>query len=354
MIDVDLSERIRLQSTRFNLFYEGVDGAYLINCAVPQYLKWVKQSEYLLFGQYSAVEGYTRFWASLASKRGNKKYGQRLDEKFKELQGLPDTKFFNYKDRGSRHKTRGLYGTLTYAHKGLTVGEAWQQVGIDYNRFITAFRKKYGKTSVLRVWESQQNGYPHIHFLAICENQEFNTFHYNNKWRVDEKDTIANMWKGGFSDIEALSSTKGGMTYISKYLGKLHTIGSQVPDEEYTTNEDSLSNLVSKASVLTLSMMWLFRKRAFSLSGSLVESIRELHNSNLISEDRALELVQLVLDGDPVPDYPSRVLLLGFWAGRLMKGSIHPRWSVDLSASEVRKLKNSGSWIENRYLEANR
>ena len=353
IIEEDLSERVRLQSTRYRLFYGDLDNSFLVNSVVPAYLKWIRQSEYLIFGEYNKITGYTRFWGSLASKRGNSKYAQRLSRRFDPLQSLPDTKFFNYKDRGSHHKTRGIFITLTYNPENLTIGEAWRQVGDDYNRFITAFRKKYGKTSVLRVWESQQNGYPHIHMLAISQNHEFEAFHYEGVWRVNDKREIEALWNYGFSDVEALSSTKGGMTYIAKYLGKLHTIGSQVNEEEIPQGNDTcLSGLVSRASVLTLSMMWLFRKRAFSISGELSDLIRDLHNSN--SDTRAgqdLELLQLDLEGGAGFEYIMKVVLLGFWGGRLLKGGNYPRWSVDLSASQIRKLKRSSSWSDNRHLE---
>jgi len=348
----DNSDKIRLQSTRFQLFYNNIDNESLLKFAESQYLKWVRQAEYLIFGEYNKVIGYTKYWGSLASKRGNSKYAQRVRKRFQPLQDLPDIKFFNHKDRGSHHKTRGLFITNTYDRRGLTIGEAMIKVGEDHNRFISAFKKKYGKISVLRVWEVQDGGYIHIHILAITENKEFEAFHYNGKWRIHEKDDIADLWSHGFSDVEALSSTKGGMTYIAKYLGKLHTIGAQVNEEELPEIEEaSLSNLVSRASVRTLSMMWLFRKRAFSISGSLGDLIRDLHNSNLEPEKVPFDLLQLDLEGGAGSEYIKKVVLLGFWSGKMLKGSLYPKWYTQLSASQIRKLKRSSSWSDNRHLK---
>lgn len=338
--------KIRLSRVRARLWETHIDGATLVNYASSTYLDWVNETEYLVLGNYDPLEGYTEFVGVKASKRGNDVYAKRVRDRWAPLMELPDVHFFDYKNRSKNHLTRALFVTLTYDPKGKTIGEAWEEVGEDYNRFITRARKVYGGIQVARVWESMKNGYPHIHAIMLFETKEFTAFHHGDAWRVQGKHDIAEMWSHGFSDVEALSSTKGGFTYIAKYLGKLHELGhvsnpSAPMDVEYGENGSNLGKLISRASVLTLALMWVHRKRAFSISGELSESIRDLHNSN--SEREYYALLQLGLDGGAPPERVTRWVLCGFFAGELMKGG-KVRWSVRLSPGEYRKIRSSDSY----------
>lgn len=350
--------KTRLGPVRANMENTGIDGATLINYVQAEYLSWVKNTEYLIMGKWHPFRGYLRFVAVKASKRGNDVYARRLRERFLELMGLPDTRFFDWKDRETDHKTRATFTTLTYDPKKLTLGEAWSRVAEDYNRYITALRRKYGRIMAVRVWEAQKNGYPHVHAIMFFQDSEFTTFYYSGlgphaqhsgAWRVHEKDELASPWAHGFVDVEALSSTRGGLAYVSKYLGKLHGLGSSVDVDAAPPGETSLSGLVNQASLLTLSLMWAFRKRAFSMSRGLCDLIRALHNSNASME--VFELVQVGLDGVAPAEAVTRWVLLGFWAGDLIKEG-RRRWSVGLSLSELRALKGCLSWSENPYLVA--
>jgi hypothetical protein len=83
---------------------------------------------------------------------------------------------------------------------------------------------------------------------------------------VHEKDSIAGGWHSNV-DVKAMSSLKGGFSYIKKYLLK----------------NNNVDEADSKA-LLTLALCWAFRKRAFSVSGqfrkALTDLIRIMHNSN--------------------------------------------------------------------------
>lgn len=73
--------------------------------------------------------------------------------------------------------------------------------------------------------------------------------------------------------------------------------------------------------------------------------IRDLHNSNSgASDPEYWELVQVDLMGRASAQALERWVLLGIWAGELFKGGDRPRWSVQLSRSEYRRLKASASW----------
>jgi len=339
-------DKIRLGSVQGVLSTSDIDGATLVNYVKDQYLRWVDQSEYLVLGEYDPLRGYTDYVAVKASKRGNDVYAKRIKDRLDPLMDLPDIQFFNYKDRGNRHKTRAVFVTLTYDPKGLTLGEGWDQVGSDYNRWISALRGRYGSASIIRVWEAHKNGYPHIHAVVLLHDHEFTAFHHNGSWRINEKRDLEGLWDHGFTDVEALSSTRGGLHYVVKYLGKLHRLGSNHKDPDLV--KGGLSGLVSRASLLTLSLMWCFRKRAYSVSGDWIDLIRSLHNSN--SDPAFWGLVQLDLSGGAPAEGVKRWVLLGFWSGDLIKGGSYPRWAVGLDLVEFLALKKSASWSDNRYL----
>jgi len=347
------ADKVRLEPVRTRLYQSGLDGATMINYLVSMYLRWVRQNEYLIMGQYDTVKGYLEWVAVKASKRGNDVYAKRIKDRVDPLLELPDITFFNWKDRSKHHKTRAWFASLTYDPAGLTVGEAWERVGEDYNRWISALRARYGEASIFRVWEAQKSGYPHIHAVVLFKDQEFEAFHHGDAWRVQEKRDVEGLWAHGFTDIEALASTVGGLRYVIKYLGKLHRLGVQGEASAGEASDPGLSGLVSRASVLTLSLMWAFRKRAYSVSGDWIDLIHDWHNSNSDPEiGQLLEVLQLDLEGGAPAEALRRWVLLGFWAGELIKGGSRPRWSVELSGSEYRQLKSSDSWSDNRNMGA--
>ncbi|MBA7694599.1 hypothetical protein ES703_103212 [subsurface metagenome] len=106
--------KTRLGPVRANMENTGIDGATLINYLSSTFLGWVNQPEYLVMGKYDPFQGYTRFVAVKASKRGNDVYSKRIKDRLSPLMELPDIRFFNWKDRSKRHKTRALFATLTY------------------------------------------------------------------------------------------------------------------------------------------------------------------------------------------------------------------------------------------------
>jgi len=349
IINEGSSNKVRLGPVRNSLFNWGVDGATLVNYASMKYVEWVHQTEYLVFGRYNPFKGYKEFKAVKASKRGNDVYAKRVHDRFSKVMDLPNIRFFNYKDRSRSHKTRAFFITLEYNANNLTIGEAWNNVGVDYNRFLANIRNNYGEISVVRVWESHKSGYPHIHAIILFKEAEFTAFHYNGIWRIREKRDIEAYWPHGFSDIEALSSTLGGLHYVSKYLKKLH--GAGVIDGHQEPNpyadEAGLSGLPSRASLLTLSLMWIFRKRAFSISGNWADVIEGMHFSKLgadyLSQDM---LVQVDLEGVAPPEPVLKWVLLGFFSGRLKMGS-KLVWSADLSLSQLRDIQGSPCYTEN-------
>jgi hypothetical protein len=133
-------------------------------------------------------------------------------------------------------------------------------------------RRHFGKVSCCRVFESFENGYPHIHCILLFQEYTFSVFRdAKSQFRVHEKDAIAKGWHSNV-DVKAMSSLAGGFSYLKKYLLK----------------SINLENADSKG-LKTLALCWLYLKRAFSVSGSfrksLTDLITQLHNSNKSTAD---------------------------------------------------------------------
>ena len=119
----------------------------------------------------------------------------------------------------------------------------------------------------------------------------------------------------------ALSDLGAGVGYVVKYLTKVH---KTVVEEKY-----------DRKSVLTLAMMWIFKKRAFSVSRGF---------EDLVVEDEEEEVNrykgQVDLEGKPI----FRWILVGFWAGDL------GIWSKDLNYLEFWEIYGSESFTKNMHI----
>jgi hypothetical protein len=252
-------------------------------------------------------------YAILGSKRGNKVYNYRIRRRLEPIRKYPNIEFFNYKDRSHRHKTKAIFIDYTY-QRAISLSESWEKIGIDLNRQLSRLYSKYGKFSLFRTFEAQKDGYAHIHAILIFENYEFETFFYNGNWRIQERDEL--VWSEGFSDILALSNTRGGLRYVSKYMAKSYT-DTPSPKEE-----------------LTQALMWAFHKRSYSVSGDFLDLIRTLSNSN------TKELTQLDLSLNPVPNR-IKWRLIGFY-----RGFLGDDWFKEITLDEIQEMRNSSSFFE--------
>lgn len=145
-----------------------------------------------------------------ASKRGNDVYSAKLRKRLNHLYNLPQREFFNFKDRSRRHKTRSVFVTLTY-RRDLRLDEAWEDVGSDFNRWASAMRKAFGKIGLIRCWEAQEDGFPHIHCILLFHETEFETFFHNGVWRISSKRELEKYWDWGFSEMWAMYSLGAGV-----------------------------------------------------------------------------------------------------------------------------------------------
>ncbi len=228
-------------------------------------------------------------FAIKCSKRGNDVYRHRVYRRFKGLESLAEkTVFFNRKNRNQNKKTRALFVTLTYDTKLCSFGDAWRNIGVEFNRFRSYVCKKFGKVSCFRVFEAFKNGYPHIHCILFFEKKQFKVFRDKmGQFRIKEKGLIEAGWHS-HTDVQGMGSLGWGFAYLKKYL--LKSIDSE--------NKDSKT-------LKTLALGWLFNKRAFSVSGKfrqmLTDLIKTKHNSNHKTQ-------QITLKGEIVREYIYYVL----------------------------------------------
>ena len=234
---------------------------YSIQEVESHYLEWVRDTRYMILTRYK--DNKNEVFAVKCAKRGNDVYRSRVRRRFEGLSSMADELiFFNSKDRGLK-KTRALWVTLTYDSKRCSFKEAWNNIGKEFNRFMSYIRKKVGKVSSCRVFESFENGYPHIHAILLFDATWFKVFRdRKGQFRVHSKYILAEGWHSNV-DVKAMSSLVGGFHYLKKYLLK----GIDVAKAD------------SKG-LKTLALCWAFMKRAFSVSGlfrrMLSEMIREL------------------------------------------------------------------------------
>jgi hypothetical protein len=244
----------------------------------------------MILSRWNKKEWKNDVYAVKCAKRGNDVYRSRVESRFKGLvRKAADFEFFDPRARGAK-ATRALWTTLTYDTKLCTFKEAWEKIGEQFNGFMAHVRRHFGKVSCCRVFESFENGYPHIHCILLFQEYSFSVFKdTKSQFRIREKDFIAQGWHSN-ADVKAMSSLAGGFSYLKKYL--LKGIDFEKADSK---------------GLKTLALCWIYRKRAFSVSGSfrkaLNDLIVDLHNSNK-------KMVQVTLAGKIIEE--EGFVLLGF------------------------------------------
>lgn len=213
--------------------------------------------------------------------------------------------------RASRTQTRLIYATLTFDHQFFeSPADAWAQVGAQWNRFISALRKRCGTTTVVvsktgrlrskrkdckihyvRSWEAHRDGWPHVHAVLAFEDWDWGIFEdANGVKRVKHVEIIKDAWKAGFADVRALTleTLKSGLDNVLWYVAKSRS------DMDY--------RLVTQWPVKRLrtqSILWYLGKRAWAISRALLSQSDTVPGHDLIS---ASSLTQTTLTGETVPE----------------------------------------------------
>jgi hypothetical protein len=254
------------------------------------YVYWRDLSEFLVLRSLQvnprSLASVWNYVGVKSSKRGNDVYRSRVKRRLDWLSSMPDVRFFDDSDFSTSKKvySSALWLTLTYDTKRCSRSEAMQRIGQEWNRFLSALRSKYGQVSVLRSWETSGQGYPHVHACLLFKEARFSVFQHlaekdqkelQLQYRIQEKDQIASLWHSHV-DVQAISSTRKLFNYMRKYQTK------------------TLMASDSPKGVRTMSILWLNRKRSFSVSGDfrarLHDWIRLMHNSKM-------EICQARVDG---------------------------------------------------------
>jgi len=310
----DFVPKHRLEYYRALLSFDNPD----LDKIIDIFIYWSKFVEYLIFRKENIYTYEKEYKAVKAAKRGNDVYSWKMKKRLRHLYNLPRIEFFNFKDRSRVQKTRAIFITLTY-RRVLHIDEAWEQVGLDYNRWITRMRKVFGKIDVIRCWESQKAGFPHIHCVLLFHDAEFDTFFYNGIWRISRKREFEEYWAWGFTDMWGIYSLDAGVGYVLKYLTKV--------------NNALLAEKIDRKMVLSLALMWIFRKRAFSVSKEF--------GVYLVEEKDDSPRGQVDLEGNSIYKW----YLVGFWAD--IEGK-YGSWSVELSYREFWEIHSSKEFTFNK------
>jgi len=266
----------------------------------------------MILSKWNRKEWKNEVFAVKCAKSGNDVYRSRVERRFRGLSHKAEAlEFFNPEARGAI-ATRALWVTLTYDTKLCSYQDAWDNIAVEFNVFMAYVRSHYGKVSCCRVFESFDNGYPHIHCILLFQDYFFSVFRdAKGKFRVHEKDVIAQGWHS-LIDIKGMSSLAGGFSYLKKYL--LKSIDLEKADSK---------------GLKTLALCWVYRKRAFSVSGSfrkaLTDLITDLHNSNK-------NTVQTMLSGEIIPE--EEYFLLGFVPAAVLNPNSNS-WFIILNAEQI-------------------
>lgn len=239
---------------------------------VKAYLFWVACPTYIILNN----EDGTKIKGFLAPKRGNTIHTMILKRRVQKWinvmmkNGLKEKLVRPKKGHRKQFETNCMLLTLTINQKKVNndLRYSWENIEKDYNRFMTSMRHHVGNCSIIKVIESQESGFPHIHLLIVSE-KPLDCFQHVSKklktlgkksWRLPfKKNVVDKLWTLGFTDCVALGTKKDSIEFTTNYLIK--TITSYVLKD--LTKASMKKN---KQAILTLALGWFFHKKSISVS----------------------------------------------------------------------------------------
>ncbi len=303
----------------------GFSSEYVVN----EYLSWVSVAFYVFLQRYNNIQQEYEYAVFRSRKHGDEKYAKYVKRRFYVLGQIASSQeFFKLKDRGAV-SSPVLFTTLEYDANRYDLYDCWKKVGVDFNRWLSFIRRKFGKIATVRVWEAHESGYLHIHVAIAFEDYTFfggfiRSWRGKGKFRVKGSDfsTLKQSWTHGFSDFVLCNSVKGAFKYAGNYLMK----------------GVSVKEAGSKA-VKGLAMCWVFRKRSFSISGRF----RQLHHGKirLYTNSNKLMFGYRQLDSDQVLLVYTKWKILGFMENEVV------RWKdfQKLSNNEIVKILDESDFV---------
>ena len=296
-------------------------GIYDQTDIVEHFVKWHLEIKYMILchekEEYRKLLGEIEFIAVKCAKRGNDVYKRRVESRLFGIKSRTENLSFDYWKKPHSYM---LFITLTYDTKRGSFAQAWSNLGTEFNRFNANLRKKYGKFSIFRTWESYANGFPHIHAIYLFQEHKFKVFpSYETKnngkvklvWRIEDKDGIAEHWHS-WVDIQAVSDLHGGIRYLEKYIMKCAEFDQK-----------------DVKGLLTLAMCWVFRKKAFYVSGQFRKALSDLIATLCSSKTRK---IQLNLLNEQLR--PNSWKVLGFISASLLSFNV-ALWTFRLTTEQM-------------------
>lgn len=284
---------------------------------------WVSFDEGFVIQEQNTDTFEKRSVGVKCSKRGNDVYSWRIKNRLRELEELASMEDITFFDRGERDpKTSCLFITFTYDTKRNSKEVAWQNVGVEFNRAVSWLKRRYGELSIFRVWESFENGYPHIHAILLFKDAKFKV-EYDRageaRIEIEEKREMEGSWHS-FIDVSAVQSFSKSVGYLIKYLSKVHSGSGDRSESKYEA---------------TLAMMWLYRKRAFGISGDFAKKLRTYRLESILHNSNKNPLIQKTLDDVPLPNHKKWVFVgVGGWSDIVScakKGQKSGLWTYQLA-----------------------
>jgi hypothetical protein len=202
------------------------------------------------------------------SKRGNDVYRAKLRKRFSDLSSLLTISNDIELLQGKIDSSNLLFITLTYDTKICSQNTAFNNIGTELNLFLSSMKQKYGHLSVLRCFETFENGYPHLHLIIYFHEHRFPVFQQYNKkgakvYRVSNQSlhTIESYWHS-FVKVEGVRSA-GAVAYLLKYILK----------EQYYDKTNTIGHL------------WFYHKQSYSISRDFTESLEALFQRTALRLD---------------------------------------------------------------------
>ena len=249
---------------------------------IEKYEAWVLDHRYMVMSHlreaWKTDAGEYEYLAVKCAKRGNDVYVSRVDSRLYDLGfRVPNMDF----DFEKYPYTNILFVTLTYDTKLCSFDVAWKNIATEFNLWKANIRKKFGDFSVFRCFEAFENGHPHIHLIAVFKEQYFKVFKsyeqgkdgkMHKVWLVTDKEFFEPYWHS-WTKIKAVYNLKAGLNYLTKYIMKC---------AEYQHDDNK--------GKITLAMCWVFRKKAFYVSGQFRQALSDLIGYLCISKTRKIQV----------------------------------------------------------------
>jgi hypothetical protein len=291
---------------------------------------WQQYDEYLLIEKEHIHTGEKQYKAVKCSKRGNDVHSRRVERNLAFLRLHENLEFFKPKDFDTEQvvKTRLLWVTLSWDSKLCSLQEALDTCEPLYNLWITNLRNKYGHIDVMKNPDifpdpnGEAYGYPHYHMILLFRDHEFTVFPWlkedlSFEYRIHEKDELVKQGKWhSWVDVKAINSMQGIHNYAVK-----HFLNSQFGD--------------SDSALLNNSIMWLMKKKSYTISGDFRKTYHDL-----IMSLRSSKVFQLTLDGDSIPIWSCRLIGVYSFAelSKIKEFSVPPPWFIDFDGDEIEEL----------------